>query len=308
MKKNTYIFTIFLFITRMSTSIMVDFDTSMQTAAYPFCMEYRNAAAQIILFRTLYNQLAPLLETQQNVTRIPHIIHHIWLGSALPEKYIAWRETWMDHHPDWTFILWTDNDKNYHHGLVTTAQTLADNMNKKITSIVIDIRDFPLQTKNLIARADNYGQRSDILRYEILYRFGGMYVDTDFSCLQSFSPLHNAYDFYIGIQPLETNLVQLGIGLVGSIPKHPILAYTLEQLANYDTNNAIVLATGPLFFTKMFHAKAGRDGYRDIAFPATYFYPWNYESTDEYAGCKKETRAIHHWHGSWMKPEAHVHS
>ena len=30
------------------------------------------------------------------------------------------------------------------------------------------------------------GEKSDIFRYEILYRFGGVYVDTDFECIKPF--------------------------------------------------------------------------------------------------------------------------
>ena len=40
---------------------------------------------------------------------IPRIIHHIWLGSALPERFAFLRQTWIDRHPvedGWTHMLW----------------------------------------------------------------------------------------------------------------------------------------------------------------------------------------------------------
>ncbi len=39
-----------------------------------------------------------------------------------------------------------------------------------------------LQKHGAYDQADNYGFKSDIARYEILYRFGGVYVDTDYEC------------------------------------------------------------------------------------------------------------------------------
>lgn len=283
----------------------ISFDESMQTASYPFCKEYRNAAAAMNLFHSLYDELADAHDQESHTLRIPHIIHHIWLGSPLPEQYARWRETWINTHPDWQYILWTDNEANYQYGTLCTIDDI-ENTQQTPSHLVIDIRSCKLQTHELIDRADNYGQRSDIVRYEILYRIGGLYVDTDFSCERSFDRLHAAYDFFIGIQPLAFNLVQLGIGLIGAIPKHPILAHTLEQLASCDLDGAIVLATGPLFFTKMFCLSAGHNGYRDIAFPPPFFYPWNYTGHDENDGCTRDTYAIHHWHGSWMKPQAFI--
>ena len=67
-----------------------------------------------------------------------------------PEKHKAFRETWMQNHPGWEFRLWTD----------------------------ADIEAFGLTNKRLYDETPNYGAKSDIARYEILYRIGGLYVDT----------------------------------------------------------------------------------------------------------------------------------
>lgn len=37
--------------------------------------------------------------------------------------------------------------------------------------------------------AKNYGEKSDILRYEILFVYGGVYADVDVECLQPFDAL-----------------------------------------------------------------------------------------------------------------------
>ena len=40
------------------------------------------------------------------------------------------------------------------------------------------------------AKAPNFGEASDILRYGLLLTQGGLYVDTDFECVQSVEALH----------------------------------------------------------------------------------------------------------------------
>ena len=39
---------------------------------------------------------------------IPHIIHQIWLGGSLPEKYAAWCESWKEQNPAYEYRLWDD--------------------------------------------------------------------------------------------------------------------------------------------------------------------------------------------------------
>ncbi len=42
--------------------------------------------------------------------RIPKIIHQIWIGSPLPQKYYRWQKSWQKYHPDWEYKLWTERD------------------------------------------------------------------------------------------------------------------------------------------------------------------------------------------------------
>lgn len=60
--------------------------------------------------------------------------------------------------------------------------------------------------------APNYGQKTDILRYELLQKFGGLYVDMDMECIQSLDHLHNLA-FYTGFS--NTGTVELNNGLIG---------------------------------------------------------------------------------------------
>ncbi len=228
----------------------------------------------------MQNNLTKAIGTMQCV-KIPKIIHQIWLGSPLPEKYSIWQKTWQNI-PGFRYKLWTDQD----------------------------IDEFGLINNKLYQEAQNYGERSDIARYEILYRLGGMYIDVDFACIRPeiFSYLHCCYDFYTGIQPLDINVFALGIGIIASVPRHPILQALLDSLQeNQKTSEPIYVRTGPVYFTKIFWQHAGKYGLVDIAFPPTFFYPLGM--------CQKHTQAskffpesfaIHYWTASWTLPEACV--
>ena len=48
-----------------------------------------------------------------------------------------------------------------------------------------DVKSIILKNKKAYSLAKNWGMKSDILRYEILQKFGGVYIDTDYECLQN---------------------------------------------------------------------------------------------------------------------------
>jgi mannosyltransferase OCH1-like enzyme len=100
---------------------------------------------------------------------IPKIIHHVWPGNDdFKEKFHAWRNTWMKHHSDWTFYFWRTTN-------------LPENINSQVKTALLD-------SKYAIT------PRSDMLRFEVVRLFGGIYVDTDFECLKPFDQFLN-HDF-----------------------------------------------------------------------------------------------------------------
>jgi mannosyltransferase OCH1-like enzyme len=257
----------------------VDFDLSMKTSLYPKMVMNEWGAYALNLFKELYDKQNPYDIEPSSEPYVEYIIHQIWLGSPLPEKYKMWQETWQLHHPHWQYKLWTDKD----------------------------LEEFPLFNRDLYEAEMNYGARSDIARYEILYHYGGLYVDIDGECVAPFDMLNNRYRFYIGIQPLDTATVQLGIGIIGAQKYHPLLKYVIEHLRDNTHIQQIVAKTGPLYFTQVFCGLA-RYCDRCIALPASYFYPRGYSQTqaERAEWLQPETLAVHHWGGSWLKEEAFV--
>lgn len=257
----------------------VDFDDSMQTNAYPQRFVAPIEKHFYDVFKCAYEKNSPI-KVAGHKGKIPKIIHQIWLGSPFPEKYRAFQASWKKYHPDWEYRLWTDKE----------------------------LATFPLRHRELFESSINYGEKSDIARYEILYQIGGLYVDTDFECLKPFDVVHECYDFYIGIQPLDTNMVQLGIGLIGSVPGHALLQCCLDNLEqNAARTRQIIQRTGPIYFTQIFALVAPQLHDATVALPPTFFYPRGYNQPDIHTMWERpESFAVHHWEGSWMKKDAFV--
>jgi inositol phosphorylceramide mannosyltransferase catalytic subunit len=258
---------------------VVDFDSSMRLDSYPEKLHTLWGQVVYETCKELYERNKKYLVENNSMMRIPHIIHQIWLGSPFPEKYREWQASWMHHHPDWEYRLWTEKEIDQLH----------------------------MENRDLYDASYNFGEKSDIARYEILYQFGGIYVDTDYECLQSFDELTKAVDFFIGIQPLDTSCVQLGIGIIGSIPRQELLKIVIEKIG-FQTTRQIIARTGPLFFTKMFCEYAPRIKGRIMPLPASYLYPRSYydnpEKREEWM--RPESLAVHHWQGSWLEPNAFI--
>lgn len=300
----------------------VDFDRSMGRGKPEFAVCQRNegdyglaspdnnAIDTYYQFKQLYNKA--VLHTVQKTVRIPRIIHAIWLGGPLPALGKRCLKSWALHHPDWTIILWVDNPCNYHHGECITVAAFEQNgmrgahLSKRF---VIDVAQLPLHNRAAFDDAKNYGRKSDILKWELIYRYGGLYVDTDFMCLASFDRLHYTYDFYTGIQPLDIEVLALGAALFAARPQHPILArcvFDIDTYTNVNENRSWIRlsqATGPIHFTRCFLKALADDTAGVIAFPASFFYPIGMTQKNgplAYELYQPESMAAHYWQASWL--------
>ena len=144
---------------------------------------------------------------------IPKIIHQIWLGSPRPAttEYIKWFDSWQTFHPEWEIRWW--HDKEVQDMIQNNALYNVDAYNK----------------------ATNYGEKSDILRYEIIAKYGGLYVDTDMECTQSFDKLHDTpcCSFYAGWS--NTGTIELNNGIFGAMPNHVVLQEMIQSIhRNHD--------------------------------------------------------------------------
>ncbi len=248
-------------------------------------------------FKSLYNVNIPFLDVRSASLRIPKIIHFIWIGpKPFPRESVENIRTWIGKHPDWIFKFWTDRDRPLPHKQMK----------------MVKVQDFTfLKLRECYKKSDNYGEQSDILRYEILFQEGGVYVDHDVKCLRSFESLNEAYDLYCGMElPRKTSLSSSILptnSIIGSKANHPILACSIDWLyENWDRideaypgkdRDSVIDRVSHRTFQVLGESLkklAGKNGNRDIAFPTYYF-----NAPDD----KLALFARHYYQGTWFENE-----
>lgn len=99
---------------------------------------------------------------------------------------------------------------------------------------------------------DNYEfpiQRADVIRYFVLYHYGGIYLDLDVGCLRPLDPLL----VYPVILP-KTIPVGVSNDLMFAEKTHPFLAQTIHNLVTFDHSwmlnyPTVMFSTGPMFLS-----------------------------------------------------------
>ena len=214
-----------------------------------------------------------------NSEKIPKKIHQIWLGSKLPKKYSKWCDSWKRHNPEWEYKLWTDKDINL----------------------------LQLKNRKLFDYTQNKGLKSDLARYEILYQFGGIYIDTDFECLKKIPDFLLYFDFVscLGFN-YEPEILN---GFLMTSQSNIILKKIISSI-KVDQKNPneyyVMENTGPKYLTKIYFENSGIfSNYMNLILPSNYCYPYPSflikSSLKFYDEVMEESFATHHWEMSWMR-------
>lgn len=146
---------------------------------------------------------------------IPRVLHRIWLDhrdgarDPLPQEFARNGQQWQALHPDWDVMLWRDRGEL---PPMNNARVFAD-----------AARWYPRDWKRFEA---------DVLRLELLWRYGGVYVDTDVRPVKPVDELLDGVSCLVGRSPQSlggwhpiTNAV------MAATPRHPYIAALLNQLA-----------------------------------------------------------------------------
>jgi len=181
---------------------------------------------------------------------IPRLIHLIWVGDApMPDTFLPYVESWHALMPDWHVHVWTNED-------ITTKQ-------------------FPEKAVNLINSAEKGAQKADIMRYFIIERYGGVYVDADIVPNKSLEPLLNSFESSKLIVchdiPLTWNYVINAF--FAAAPHHPVLKTACDMC--YDTilnTEDIHLKTGPFLLGHAINNTPTDTNEKHILLPTNMFY------------------------------------
>lgn len=179
---------------------------------------------------------------------IPKRIHQVWIGPYPPPwKWIdSFRRDFVSAFPGWEYFLWRPED----------------------------IAGLDLINRDLYDKEQYLAGKADILRYEILYRFGGIYIDADAQWLNG-KPLDEllgrtgATGLFAGRE--DDRMVANGV--IGCSAFNPLLYYVIRRLrltfsyTRWECGYPSWIASGPLFFSDVVLP-------HDITvFPTEYFSP-----------------------------------
>lgn len=156
---------------------------------------------------------------------IPKIIHQTYINESIPEIWVDAQQSCIDLHPDYEYILWTDEMARDF--VVAEYPWFLE---------TFDGYDYPIQ-------------RADSIRYFVLAHYGGIYIDLDDGCNRRLDPLL-AYPAWL------RRTVPTGISndAMGSVPQHPFFLRVIESLQQYDRHwelpyITVMYSTGPLFLS-----------------------------------------------------------
>lgn len=217
---------------------------------------------------------------------IPKTIHYCWFGrgpkTPLGERCIA---SWRRHFPDYEIREW--NEDNF------------------------DVCAIPY-TRDAYA-AGKYAFVSDYARFWVLYRYGGVYFDTDVEVIRPMDDILSAGPF-MGMECDGRDggrvAVNPGLGL-GAEPGMPLYGEILDGFAGmafWGNNGAVNPWTMIPMVTRLLQEKgfAGNRGIERVAGVTVYPPAWFNPFEDATGRLRKtaETRSIHWYAKSWMREES----
>lgn len=160
----------------------------------------------------------------------------------------------------------------------------------------LDPADFPV-TSPLWSLCQSGAQRAGLVRLELLWTHGGIYVDSDVQPLRRMDELLSCRVF--GAWE-DANCVPDAV--LGAVPGHPAVGEMLNMAAERLKAGQDAWHTGPGVTTTVMPKR------RDVTvLPPGAFYPYHYLEKARARENFRETApwayAVHHWHGSWLTPE-----
>ena len=226
-------------------------------------------------------------------------MHHVWLGGKqIPKQLTDCMKTCYDKHPTWKHIVWTE--ENMPNPFFFWDEWGMDN---------------------------NYARKSDLLRLQVLYNYGGVYLDTDVECIKPIDNLISKHSFVMGTEcshvgyneihdPNNCDQGHINNAVIASSMGNPILVKIIETIKrNYATTTInkrdnpldyVAQLSGPCVFNEM-RGELERAG---KLYPNTYFYPTHYSNKLEMKYWQiptdpekldERTHLIHHFAASWYK-------
>ena len=201
---------------------------------------------------------------------IPKILHRVWFGADVPPDAVEFGDAWERLHPDWTVVLW---------------------------------RDWTLPALTNAAAVDasvHAAQKADIVRFDLLQRWGGVYVDTDVEPLQPLDDLLAEVPRALAREDERW----VGTAFIAARPRDPFIEWMVENLrrrvAADDGSTPPNVLTGPKFVTTALQRWIDEGGDEVTVFPRELFYPYHFSERHRRGERFPNAYAVHHWTATWI--------
>lgn len=208
---------------------------------------------------------------------IPKVIHYCWFGGKpLPDKVKTMVASWHKMCPDYKIIQWNESNYDYNKN-----QYMKDAYKEKKWAFV-----------------------ADYARLDIVYNYGGIYLDTDVELIKSLDKLLNSHAFF-ALEKQNTNIsTGLGFGAEkGNIHiKHLLAIY--ESISFYNKNGELNLTPCTTYTTEYFKSIGYICENRNQLIDNIQIYSWEYFCPIDFKTGKIEvtekTIGIHWYDASWL--------
>ena len=178
---------------------------------------------------------------------IPKIIHQIWIGpKPKPSKFM---DTWKEKNPEYEYICWSEEE--------------------------IEKRQFVFKCQKKIDEIEEINGKADILRWEILYKYGGVFLDADSICIEPIDDELLNKKCFAGWEQEEVRPGLIATGTMGFPPNHPLVKACIDWILNNEVSQkkAGLMAwqsVGPGLLTRIYDT----DLFKDLhIFPSYTFLP-----------------------------------
>lgn len=172
--------------------------------------------------------LLPALPVEPDA-RIPRILHQVWVGSPVPPWVQRNWDLWDAMYPDWDVWRWTDDNSN----------------------------EWPLSRLAAKRGLPHVVVLADLIRLEQVWKFGGVYTDSDMIPLRKMDALVGTRPGWLSQagwasdRPVEMNNAAFGLP-----QHHPFLAAVWADAAGRLDSKSVRHLAGPIAFERAFKTTA----------------------------------------------------
>ncbi|XP_052791052.1 uncharacterized protein LOC128225074 [Mya arenaria] len=204
--------------------------------------------------------------------KIPHVIHQIWITTSenmttssqqmVPAQFIDNMKTFRKFNPSWEYMFWS----------YANGRSLVE----RFYPNVLDYFD----------KAPESVTKSDLLRYVVVHKYGGLYADLDSTCHRSLDRVTMKYSCILVPAPFENAaiFVKWPYHICNAIffcrPHHDYFGFLIDRISEMSTMSSIpTFSLGPHFFTSIYrqYQNISREDIYKVNVTANFTSPYFYK-------------------------------